>query len=462
MNEEEKEILEQLREKRNILQEQAPKNIVIQNIKILGQIELKEKEIGAEDKQEEKIKKANLYLVEEYDIEKDKIILKYYADDEFIGIDNNGEFLQTGFAREKYESTDTIKDVLENLKEKEEIQKNSEEKTRQVYSLDELEELEAEQEKEECAETLEEDEDKIKKIAEIKNEKDDEKLAQMNHLQEMDANTMVNSYKNMEKALKLSGVQKFVIVYSEDAAKLSDTKERNSSRYSMIAVMDDGSKINLDNKLERVPLTLNSEEERIQTDADEKTRFSNNTASMYRIKGSDLNEAFSFEQGQYGEIKAYYGNVISSKGNKFVGDQLETDSVWPTSNKIREHASDRKGRDYAKDKKEEAEKHLEHGDEEVSIENSDGREETSDICENIYIPDTEITWEQLSKLLGDKNIEELQKEFYNQYEGNNSREIILEMQEEYKKEEKEVEEPVEEKEIEDEYEGRVPWDVTKH
>lgn len=462
MNEEEKEILEQLREKRNKLQEQAPKNIVIQNIKLLGKIDLKRKETEAE-KENKEIKKANLYLVEEYDIEKDEIILKYYADDEFIGIDNNGEFLQTGFARENYENTDTIKDVLENLKEKEETQKNSEEKTKQEYSLNELEELEAEQEKEECAETLNKDEDKIKKIAEIKNEEDDKKLAQMSHLQEIDASTMVNNYKNIEKALGLTGVRKFVIVYSEDAVELSDTKEENSSRYSMIAVKDDGTKINLDNKLKEVPFDENnSEKERIQTDADEKTRISNNTASIYKIKGSETNEAFSFEQGQYGEIKAYYGNVISSEKNKFVGDQLETNSVWPTSNKIREHASDRKGRDYAKDKKEEAEKHLEHGDEEVSIENSDGREETTDICESPYVPDTEITWEQLSKSLGDKNVEELQKEFYNQYEGNNTKEIILKMQEEYKEEEKEVEETVAEKEIEDEYEGRVPWDVTKH
>lgn len=416
MNEEEKEILEQLREKRNKLQEQAPKNIVIQNIKLLGKIDLKRKE--TEDKRENKeIKKANLYLVEEYDIEKDKIILKYYADDEFIGIDNNGEFLQTGFARENYETTDTIKDVLENLKEKEEIQKNSEEKTRQVYSLDELEELEAEQEKEECAETLEEDEDKIKKIAEIKNEKDDKKLAQMNHLQEIDADTRVNYYKDMEKALGLKGVQKFVIVYSEDAVELSDTKERNSSRYSMIAVMDDGSKMNLDDKLEEVRSEgTNSDEGRIQTDADEKTGISNNLASMYRIKGSSSNETFSFEQGQYGEIKAYYGNMTKADGTTFVGTQLETSSVWPTSTKVKEQASDRAGKYYADEKKDETEKHIEHGDEEVSIENSDGREETKELCEN-----------QIDMTLVEKYVEEIleNESINNTYTEGEVREYLL-------------------------------------
>ena len=281
---------------------------------------------------------------------------------------------------QEYEGFEDIKDGVDKTKENEEKPKEEQD---QEYKKDSLEELEAEQEKEECAETLGEDEDKIKKIAEIKNEKDDKKLAQMNHLQDIDADTMVNNYKDMEKALGLKGVQKFVIVYSEDAAKLSDTKERNSSRYSMIAVMDDGSKINLDNKLEEVKSEgTNSVEGRLQTDADEKTKVSNNPASMYIIKGSSSNETFSFEQGQYGEIKAYYGNMTERDGTTFVGTQLETSSVWPTSNQVREQASDRAGRHYADEKKDETEKHLKHGDEEVSIENSDGREETKELCEN--------------------------------------------------------------------------------
>ena len=70
---------------------------------------------------------------------------------------------------------------------------------------------------------------------------------------------------------------------------------------------------------------------------------------MYKVKGS--NEVFSFENGQYGEIKAYYGNMTKEDGTKFVGTQLETNNVWPTSRDVREQASDREGIYYADEKK---------------------------------------------------------------------------------------------------------------
>lgn len=328
-----------------------------------------------------------------------------------------------------------------------------------------LSELEAEKEKEECAEVLEEDEENVKSVAEIVQEEDTKKLESMNHLQEIDADTKVNYYKDMEKALGLKGVQKFVIVYSEDAVQLSDSNERNSSRYSMIAVMDDGSMINLDDRLEEVRSEgTNSVEGRIQTDADEKTGISNNPASLYRIKGSNSDEAFSFENGKYGEIKAYYGNMTRTDGTTFVGTQLETRNVWPTSKEVREIATDRAGEDYTDYKKEETKKHLEHGDEKVKIENSDGRV-TTVACESPYVPDTQITWEQFSKIMGDRDIKELMEEFFEEYDGDNGQELLLRMQAEHKEKEVSEQDKVEEdvgKTVEEEYEGRVPWDSTKH
>lgn len=54
---------------------------------------------------------------------------------------------------------------------------------------------------------------------------------------------------------------------------------------------------NLTNKITEVPSEgINSNEGRIQTDADEKTRISNSQASMYRIKGS--NNIVSVDQGR--------------------------------------------------------------------------------------------------------------------------------------------------------------------
>lgn len=357
----------------------------------------------------------------------------------------------------EYEGFENIKEVVDKTKENEE---KPEKEQDPEFKKETLEELESEKEKEEYAEVIKEEEKNINSVAEIENKVDNKKLESMNHLQEIDADTKVSYYKDMEKALNLQGVQKFVIVYSEDAAKLSDTEKQNSSRYSMVAKMDDGSIVNLDDKLEEVKSEgKDSVEGRIQTDSDKKTRVSNNPASIYRIKGSNSNEAFSFENGQYGEIKAYYGNITQTEGTTFVGTQLETSNVWPTSHKLREQVSDRKGEYHADDKKEETEKHLEHGDEEVDIENSDGEKSTV-ACESPFVPNTQITWEQFSKLLGNKDIKELGEEFFERYNGNNGQELVLKMQAEYK--EKETENIKEEREIEEEYQGRVPWDSTKH
>ena len=405
------------------------------------------KKVELINKETKQIEMFDLCVVEIEDPDKKITMQMYYINEEEVDF---SELLM------KYESPVPIKDVVDKTKENEE---KPEEEQDEELKKESLEELEAEKEKEDCAEVIGEDEENVKSVAEIVQE-DTKKIERMNHLQEIDADTKVNYYKDMEKALGLKGVQKFVIVYSEDAVQLSDSNKRNSSRYSMIAVMDDGSMINLDDRLEEVRSEgKDSVEGRIQTDANEQTSISNNPASLYRIKGSNSNEAFSFENGEYGEIKVYYGNMTRANDTTFVGTQLETNNVWPTSKDVRELASDRKGKYHADDKKEETEKHVEHGDEKIEIENSDGEIKTV-ACESPYVPDTEVTWEQFSKIMDDRDIEELMEEFFDQYDGENGQELLLRMQVEQK--EKEEAEVVEEKSIEDEYEGRVPWDSTKH
>lgn len=461
MNEEEKEILEQLREKRNILQEQAPKNIVIQNIKLLGKIDLKRKE--TDDKRENKeIKKANLYLVEEYDIEKDKIILKYYADDEFIGIDNNEEFLQTGFARENYETTDTIKDVLENLKEKEETQKNSEEKTRQVYSLDELEELEAEQEKEEKKGKNEDKEDKTKNDLTGKKPK--------GVVQTIDPHkTYVNSIETVSKAYGIpDDVDELAIADKQagDKDALSDDKTiymlgKNGRTMGNAGGKDIKDLFEYDASTGKNPMYDDNTKIELDGYAEK-----NKGQTMARFKSKENPDLYlSAEQKKWGQYNQVYAEQKTRNGNDAVGIELETPNSGIQTDleeqKVNDYGSGNYKKEYIDN---ETDMHKAHGDDEmkIAIENADGLDYTKEVCESPYVPDTEITWEQLSKLLGDKNVEELQKEFLKQYDGNNSEKLILEMQEEYKEEEKKVEESVEEKKIEDEYEGRVPWDVTKH
>ena len=171
MNKEE--ILEELRNKRNSLQENARENVVIQNVRLLGEVELTRKQ---NEKGEESDKKrvGKLYLVEEYNTQTDEVIIKYYLDDQFIGINRDGEFLPTGIARESYEDIDSIKDVLEDIKSIEEQDRKDE---RQVHDLKQLEESEKKEEKEIKQDSKDEKEDsesklKDKKISNLKGEVD--------------------------------------------------------------------------------------------------------------------------------------------------------------------------------------------------------------------------------------------------------------------------------------------------
>lgn len=418
-------------ERENIQENGLEGKVEIDDVKYLGKATIIQEIEGEKEKIE-----INIYAVLE-----DKTI-KYYSDDMCLGIETvnvgNGEpaIIPSPEYIRMYEEDNPIKDLITNLKQKE---IEEQEKMKDEQTIVSLKELEAEKEKEECEKVLEDDGKETKIIAEIKKKDETKKIERMNHLQEIDADTKVNYYKDMEKTLGLKGVQKFVIVYSEDARQLSEAGEQNSSRYSMIAVMDDSSMLNLSDKLEEVKSEeKNSVEGRIQTDADEKTRVENNPASLYRIKGSTSNETFCFENGQYGEIKAYYGNMTERDGTTFVGTQLETNNVWPTSKEVREQASDRSGQYYSEDKKAETKKHVEHGDEKILIENSDGKP-TTVACESPFVPDTNITWEQFSKSIGDKDIEELMKDFFVRYEGHNGQEVILSMQKEHKENIKEKE-----------------------
>lgn len=470
MIKEKEEMLEKLRNVRSMEEQNLDENglkgkVEINDVKYLGKVTLAQ-EIDGEKEETE----INVYAVLE-----DKTI-KYYSDDMCLGAEtiNVGEskpaIIPSPEYLRMYEKDNPIKDLIESLKQKE---TEEQEKPQEEKSVESLNELEAEKEKEECEKVLEDDEKEIKSVAEIKKKDDTKKLERMNHLQEIDADTMVNYYKDMEKALGIKGVRKFIIVYSEDARQLSETGEQNSSRHSMIAVMDDGSMINLKDKLEEVKSEgKNSVEGKIQTDADEKTRVENNPASLYRIKGSTSNETFSFENGQYGEIKAYYGNMTEREGTTFIGTQLETSNVWPTSKEVREQASDREGMYYADDKKEETEKHINHGDEEISIKNSDGKP-TAVACETQFVPDTNITWEQFSKSLGNRSVDELTKEFFERYNGENGQELVLSMQEEYKENivDKQTEEKVTDTNFGEDDDGaggtkgmvrEGPWDSVKH
>lgn len=457
MNKEKELILEELRAKKEKLQERAPKNIVVQNIKLLGTIQLNEVE---NNKEQEGLKTAKLYLVEEYNSETDKIMLKYYADDEFIGIENEGEFIPTGLAREKYKNSDSIKDVLENIEEKEKVQDDNKEKekSQEVYDLNELEE-EKEQEEKNKEKKKDEKEDGKNNIT---GQKPKGVIQRINPHK-----TYVNSIETVSNAFEISSeVDEIVIAdtQSGDENALSDNKtiymldkddkiieESNGKKIDELFEYDDATGNNpMSDKNIKIELNGHAEINKGRTIARFKSK---------EKPGLD----FSAERGRWGDYDRVYAGEKTRDGNVAVEVQLETDNVEVQTSLESQKVRDYGEGDYEKEEiAKEVEKHQKHGDDEekIAIENADGEESTRVACESPFVPDTNITWEQFSKSVGNKDVNELMEEFFEQYKGDNGEELILKIQADYK--EKENGKQTEEKEIEEEYEGRVPWDSTKH
>lgn len=435
------EAFEELNAKKNkleldLIEQGKDKTTKIQDIKRLGTVQL----LGEE-------KECTLYLVEELDINTDNIILKYYADNTLIGIEKDGQAAINGVLKVNIDEAKAIAQRIEELKQNSEVMNEKEKEENGIFSLNEL----LNEKEEEYSEILGINKDDIKAISEIEGEdkekkqdtKEDEeldttKVESLNNLQEIKANTKVNNYENMENVLGMEGVKKFVIVYSEDAAKISENGNRNNSRYSMIAVMNDGTSISMDNKLDpNMSAGTNSGKGRIQTDADGITREEYGNASMYKIKGTDKN--LSFEMGEYGEIQAYYGEMTKgtngNEGNVFNGTQIETSNIKRTSRKVRAQEDPNRGEYNADNKTQEATRHIEHGDDEISIENSDGNEMTREECENVYekqIPGVsfKITWRNLSDITKIPLEEIIQKYDEKIKEGLSPDKVVLNLQEE--------------------------------
>lgn len=405
------------------------KNTVVQNVQYYGKVSLVPK--GAKE-----AVAFDLYMVEEYDYDLDEVKQKIYLDGQEI---NLGELMQD------YESIEPIKDTI--MKAKEEQTKEPEQRKQQIYDLNEME-------MEEYALAAGIDKKDVKRVAEIKKEDkekkpeegekvDERKLEMVTHLQEIQGHTKVNNYQTLEQALGLTGIKKFVVIYAEDTRTIArnngEERNRDLSRYSMIAIKEDGTAINLDNVLQpSLSEGTNSNEGRIQTDADGTTSKEYKPASIYTIKGT--NRALSFENDQYGEIQVYYGEMtrgaLGNEGNQFVGTQLETQNIWPTSREVREQETNRAGYDHADKKAAESSSNLEGQDRIEGIQNADGDPDTYQLNEDDLIPGTDTTWRQLANNCGYRDEDAIQRvyekfiEFKEKHHDLDNKQIIEGMEEE--------------------------------
>lgn len=405
MNKEE--ILEELRTKRESLQEQAPQNVVIQNIKLLGEVELLKKQSENEVEQDSK-KVGKLYLIEEYNTETDKIMIKYYLDDEFVGISNEGDFLPTGIARESYENIDSIKDILDGLKiEEQNIEQDKEDEIgdrQRVYDLNKLEEEQKEDEREESDSKDEEKTDDVIK---------DKKLSNLKG--EVDLDQQVNG-ETLRKILGLG--EEYDSIAPVRAASIGVL---SNSEYVFVAIKPD--------KTCTVLAEGVIEEDRQKgTNPDEKDLIVNNDGSLseesslanFRISNRP-NLVMSVRLDENSSTRETTISDISGRESRDddVAQELHKDGDDRIDDDTRNFIREENGIDESDDMKKEQEKHKDAGCENDRVENIDENQSNDTHTHFVVTRDSEVpgkegkTVEQWAEELGenpDVIVDRLQRE----------------------------------------------------
>jgi hypothetical protein len=335
----------------------------VENIKYLGKFKINDKEI-------------DLYMLEEnfdgnnkykfVDEQGNKIAIKteqgiVFAREE-LSVDKMEE-LQKAFLQAVPE-----KDL--NKMEKQELEKITKELGISEKDIDKMSEIGLDKEKQKDLK----DEEKDKEI-------DKEELKTVNTLQEMKTTIRINEREqlgqrfNFEEANQKpeSKFEKIAVVHSNSLKQL-DGKAQNGTKYSFVAVREDGSAQRIDDviQMDNAFGTSNTEET-MKFDADNTVRKNQTTQSRFKIKGT--NETLSIENGQYGELKIYYGGKAKGS-NEIVETQLETRNVRPTSRDLRETQSQYKGIENKNNQLEEANQHFKRGEEKISKEDADGDKNT--------------------------------------------------------------------------------------
>lgn len=307
-----------------------------------------------------------------------------------------------------------------------------------------LEDLKREKEKEEKGKTKNADKKKDTK-EERKNDLTGKKTKGI--VQRIDPNkAYVNSVETVSNAYGISSdVDELVIADTQagDENALSDNKTIYMlDKDDKIIEKSNGKKINelfeYDDSTGKNPMYDDNTKIELAGHAER-----NKGQTMARFRSKENPDLYlSAEQKKWGNYAQVYAEQKTRDGNDAVGIELETDNSAIQTDLEKQKIMGYGSGDYKKEYvDEEADMHdEEHGDDEmnIAIANADGNELTREMCDNPFVPDTNITWEQFSKSIGDKDINELMKEFFEQYNGNNGQELILKIQSDYK-EQKDIE-----------------------
>ena len=428
MNQKEREILkleESFRDtiENDILSQQTEnKKTEIKDIKFVGQATWKDKING-------KDLSNNLFIVEKQIIEiddegKERITEQknYYLGDKCVaGELGNGEILYgETFATSEPDKMEAINDLLERTPE-EEIENNSMNKlqTKEMAEVlsahlgrtveeEKVQKLMKDMDKQEIEELSEEQENQEEKEPEEKknklNKKQTEKI-KVNGIQKVDLNKKVDGKETLGKRLDLSGYENMYVVYSENVDEITSGEKRNNTTYSLVGVKSDGTAKVLNDEFE-MDNTVGNGATREQTKirANSTATRDNKDMSVYTRKSNGMSIGCENDMGNVNMF--LYQKTVEENEN--VGIQIETSQTPVIPIETREIMNRNKGM-YQKEKvQDKIQEHTDEGCKPKDVKDFNGDKNTgthvdidyTEINENDYIPNTNMTWRQFANKCG--------------------------------------------------------------
>lgn len=453
MNKEKEEMLEKLRNVKqtaeSYLAENNFENYVVKNVVRYN----KEVELIKKDSENKDVKKFHLYVVElentDPEIEENNILTELeYLEDE------DGNLYTISDLIKEYEGFENIKDVVDKTKENEEKPK---EEQYEEFKKDSLEELEEEKSKEEKEEKDKEEKDKEENV--------NRKPKYI--IQTIDTDAYSDNIETIHRAFRLPpNVKQLAFAYAnkEDKSQLGSGATIYMLDSNGNIVGDAKQYFRVDDATGKNPMDDNNTELEL-----DETGERHEGKTMRRFRSTKRPDQYlSLKQKEVGQYNEVYADRKEETENSSIGIQVETRNVGiQTSLEMQQINSTYKGVYNPDEIDKEVDEHEKHGDDidKVKKENVDGNESTKVACEkNIYLlyeclVELKERNEYINKNFSDENI--IKVLIFNIDKNPKiSKEDLLNEVEENFKNTKDLEES--QNEIEEEYEGRVPWDSTKH
>ena len=407
-------------------QQTENKKIQIKDIKLVGQAKWKDKINGKEISD-------NVFIVEKEIIEigkngKERVTEQksYYLGNKCIAgtLGNDQMIYDKTFENSEPDKLKAINTLLDVTPE-EQIENNSMNKLRTKEIAEVLSAQLGRKIKEDEVQKILEDMDK-QEIEELKEEKTKNKdknneltkkqadKIKVNQLQRVDLNQKADGRETLEKRLDLQGYKYIYVVYSEQVSQINSGEKINNTTYSLVGMKEDGTAKVLSDEFE-MDSTVGNNASRMQTriNKDGTATRDNKNSSIFVRKSNKMSLSC---RNDGGIIRMAMGQKTLEE-NEITETELGTSQTGYIPIENREVFNRNKGRHQIDKVQDEIQEHTDEGCNPKDKKDFDGDEKSgthehfkyTEIDENDYIPNTNMTWRQFANKCGYRGEGDIEK-----------------------------------------------------